>query len=175
MGQRVSKAELAVIIGRDERTLSRWQRDGMPVAEFGTGRGNENFYDTQAVIEWLLQQAALNGKKESARDRVDRLRGDQIELEMAKALGEVVVLTDLTERYESMLTAAKVELLNTYPENLASDLSARYGIDVDLQLITDPLDAILRELAKYDPDDDDPSDGDPDEPEYPEDAEEDGD
>ncbi|WKV82658.1 terminase small subunit [Pseudomonas sp. B24_DOA] len=63
MGKTVSKADLSEIVGRDERTLTRWQNDGMPVTEFGLGRGNENQYDTEAVIQWLMHQAALNGKK----------------------------------------------------------------------------------------------------------------
>lgn len=63
MGRTVSKADLSEIIGRDERTLTRWQNDGMPVMEFGLGRGNANQYDTEAVIQWLMHQASLNGKK----------------------------------------------------------------------------------------------------------------
>ncbi|MGK8440699.1 terminase small subunit [Ectopseudomonas hydrolytica] len=175
MGRQVSKADLAEIVGRDERTLSRWQREGMPVHEIGLGRGNENQYDTEDVIGWLVQVAALNGKKESVRDRLDRIKGDREELALAKDLEEVVVLGDLLERFESMITVAKVELLNTYTENLAADLSARYGIDVDIQLIREPLETILNELANYDLDDDDPSDGDSDEPDDSEAAEEDGD
>ncbi|UUQ64232.1 terminase small subunit [Pseudomonas fuscovaginae UPB0736] len=116
MGKTVSKLELGEIIGRDERTLSRWQKDGMPVNEFGLGRGNENQYDTQAVIEWLMRQAALNGKKESTRDRLDRLRGDREELALAKDLGEVVVEAEMVERFEAVITAAKIELLNTFPD-----------------------------------------------------------
>ncbi len=34
---RVTKLQLADIVGRDERTLTRWQNDGMPVLEFGLG------------------------------------------------------------------------------------------------------------------------------------------
>lgn len=173
MGRLVSKSDLAEIVGRDERTLSRWQNDGMPFVELGLGRGNENQYDTQHVIEWLVGHAALNGKKESVRDRLDRIKGDREELALAKDLEQVVIAADLIDGYEAMITAAKVELLNTYPENLASDLSARYGVEVDEQLIRDPLETILNELAKYDPDDDAPSDGDFDEPDDPEAAEED--
>lgn len=173
MGKRVSKAELCELVGRDERTLSRWQNDGMPVIELGLGRGNENQYDTEEVIGWLIQVAALNGKKESVRDRLDRIKGDREELALARDLEEVVVAAELIDGFEAVITAAKVELLNTYPENLASDLFARYGVEVDEQLIRDPLEAILRELANYDPDDDDPSDGDPDEPDGSEAAEED--
>ncbi|WP_242672947.1 terminase small subunit [Azotobacter chroococcum] len=172
---RVTKAQLCEIVGRDERTISRWQNSGMPVLEVGLGRGNENEYDTQAVIEWLVQVAQQRGEKESVRDRLDRIKGDREELALAKDLEQVVIAADLIKRFEAMITAAKVELLNTLPDNLASELSARYGVEVDDQLIREPIEAILRKMADYDPDDDAPSDGDSDEPDDPEAAEEDGD
>lgn len=171
---RVTKAQLSEIVGRDERTISRWQNSGMPVREVGLGRGNENEYDTVAVIEWLVKVAQQRGAKESARDRLDRIKGDREELALAKDLEELVVAADLINGFEAMLTAAKVELLNTLPDNLASELSARYGVEVDDQLIREPIEAILRKMADYDPDDDAPSDGDPDEPDDPSSAEEDG-
>ncbi|PMY63140.1 MULTISPECIES: terminase small subunit [Pseudomonas] len=172
MGMTVSKVELGEIVGRDERTLSRWQKEGMPVIEFGVGRGNENQYDTQAVIEWLMRQAALNGKKESTRDRLDRLRGDREELALAKDLGEVVIEAEMVERFEAVITAAKIELLNTFPDELAATLSAQYGVQVDDQLIRDPIESILRRLSAYDEGDD--LAGDPDEPDDEEGSEEDG-
>ena len=101
MGKTVSKADLSEIVGRDERTLTRWQNDGMPVIEFGLGRGNENQYDTEAVIQWLMHQASLNGKKESSRDRLDRVRANREELALAKDLGEVVIAADLVEHFRS--------------------------------------------------------------------------
>lgn len=171
---RVTKAQLSDIVGRDERTISRWQNSGMPVLEVGLGRGNENEYDTVAVIEWLVQVAQQRGEKESARDRLDRIKGDREELALAKDLEELVVAADLINGFEAMLTAAKVELLHTLPDTLASELSARYGVEVDDQLIREPIEAILRKMADYDPDDDAPSDGDPDEPDDPPSAEEDG-
>lgn len=172
---RVTKAQLCEVVGRDERTISRWQNEGMPVLEVGLGRGNENQYDTRAVIEWLVQIAQQRGEKESARDRLDRIRANREELAFAKELGEVVVAADLIEGFEAMITAAKVELLNTLPDNLASELSARYGVEVDDQLIREPIEAILRKMADYDPDDDIEPDGDPDEPDDPPATEEDGD
>ncbi|KTC34943.1 DNA packaging protein [Pseudomonas sp. ABAC61] len=173
MGKTVSKLELAEIVGRDERTLSRWQNEGMPVNEFGVGRGNENQYDTQAVIEWLMRQAALNGKKESTRDRLDRIRGDREELALAKDLGEVVIEAEIVQRFEAVITAAKIELLNTFPDELAATLSARYGVEVDDQLVREPIELILRRLSAYEDDGD--LDGDLDQPDDTEGAEEDGD
>ena len=172
MGKTVSKLELGEIIGRDERTLSRWQKDGMPVIEFGVGRGNENQYDTQVVIEWLMRQAALNGKKESTRDRLDRLRGDREEIALARELGEVVIEAEMVERFEAVITAAKIELLNTLPDELAATLSAKYSVQVDDQLIREPIESILRRLSAYDEDDD--LAGDSDESDDEEGSEEDG-
>ncbi|WP_281211633.1 terminase small subunit [Pseudomonas fulva] len=172
MGKTVTKLELSEIVGRDERTLSRWQKDGMPVIEFGVGRGNENQYDTQLVIDWLMRQAALNGKKESTRDRLDRIRGDREELALAKDLGEVVIEADLVQRFEAVITAAKIELLNTLPDELAEMLSARYGVQIDDQLIRQPIESILRRLSAYDEDED--LAGDSDEPDDAEGSEEDG-
>jgi hypothetical protein len=85
----------------------------------------------------------------------------------------VVIAADLVERFEAMITSAKVELLNTFPDALASELSARYGIEVDDQLIREPIESILRRLSEYD-DDDTQSAGDPDEPDDPEGFEEGG-
>jgi hypothetical protein len=121
-----------------------------------------------------MQQAALNGKKESSRDRLDRVRANREELALAKDLGEVVIAADLIGRFEAMITAAKIELLNSFPDELAEQLSARYGVEVDERLIADPIETILRRLSDYDKDDAQ-SDGDSDEPDDPEGLEKDGD
>lgn len=161
---RVTKAQLCEIVCRDERTISRWQNNGMPVLEVGLGRGNENEYDTGAVIEWLVQLAQQRGEKETARDRLDRIKADREELALARELGELVVAEELIQGFEAMITAAKVEFLNTLPDNLASELSARYGVEIDDQLIREPIEAILRKLSEYDPGEFTPEDGDPDGP-----------
>lgn len=176
MGRKVSKAELSEILGRDERTLTRWQDDGMPVEEYGVGRGNENQYDTEVVIQWLMQRALVNGRKETARDRFERARAAREELALAKDLEEVVVAADLIQRFETMITAVKVELINTLPDQLAADLSARYGVEIDDELIREPIAEVLGNMAKYDPDDDDaPHDGDSERPDDAPFAEEDDD
>jgi len=174
MGLKVNKRELAEIIGVSERSLTEWQGQGMPI-EVSAGRGSSNQYDTATIINWMIERAKAGSARESARDRLDRVKADREELALAKDLEQVVIAADLIERFEAMITAAKVELLNTLPDNLASDLSARYGVEVDDQLIREPIEAILRKMADYDPDDDAPSDGDSDEPDDPEAAEEDGD
>ncbi|MCM2317890.1 MAG: terminase small subunit [Pseudomonas sp.] len=161
---RVTKAQLCEIVCRDERTISRWQNSGMPVLEVGLGRGNENEYETGAVIEWMVQIAQQRGEKESARERLDRIKADREELAFAKELGEVVIAEEFIQGFEAMVTAAKVEFLSTLPDNLASELSARYGVEIDEQLIREPIEAILRKMSEYDPGEFSPADDDPDGP-----------
>lgn len=100
------------------------------------------------------------------------MRGDDLEVELAKKLGQVVLEADMVERFEAVITAAKIELLNTFPDELAATLSAQYGVQVDDQMIRDPIESILRRLSAYDEDDE--LAGDPDEPDDEEGFEEDG-
>ena len=49
---RVNKKILAKKLGRSERCLTTWQRDGLPVLEHGR-RGQQNVYDLGAVVAWI--------------------------------------------------------------------------------------------------------------------------
>lgn len=163
MGLKVNKRGLAEIIGVSERSLTEWQGQGMPI-EVSAGRGSSNQYDTATVINWMIERARAGSAKETARDRLDRIKADREELALARELGELVVAEELIQGFEAMITAAKVEFLNTLPDNLASELSARYGVEIDDQLIREPIEAILRKLSEYDPGELTPEDGDPDGP-----------
>lgn len=47
----VNKKELSSIFGVSERTLTQWQKQGLPVEKQG-GRGQSNTYETVDVIKW---------------------------------------------------------------------------------------------------------------------------
>lgn len=51
----VDKKTLADIFGVDERSITTWAKDGMPVHKVG-GRGKSNEYDTVAIIAWHLER-----------------------------------------------------------------------------------------------------------------------
>lgn len=55
MGKTVNKTELSEIIGVSQRTLTTWQKNGMPIAMDGT-RGTENLYDSEEIIQWMIQR-----------------------------------------------------------------------------------------------------------------------
>ena len=107
---------------------------------------------------------AQPGQRESAKERLDRSVAIREEAIHAKDLEEVVVADGTGRCFEAMIVAAKGELLNTLPDQIATDLSARYNIDIDEATYT-RFQSIrcLRNMANYDPDDDPESaDGDTD-------------
>ncbi|WP_263079500.1 terminase small subunit [Endozoicomonas sp. Mp262] len=53
-GQLVNKKQLAEIIGKSERTITTFQKNGLPIQSEGT-RGTANIYNTSDVIDWLIQ------------------------------------------------------------------------------------------------------------------------
>lgn len=54
MGKKVSKQAMAEIFGVSERTLTAWQKQGMPI-QYDGKRGQRNQYDTAECIEWRFQ------------------------------------------------------------------------------------------------------------------------
>ncbi|WP_250589615.1 terminase small subunit [Neisseria subflava] len=85
----VNKRELSEILGITERSLTEWQKEGLPVASFADLRGQANEYDTKAVIGWLIQRELQRLNREKPRDRLDRLKADAIELEIKERTGEL--------------------------------------------------------------------------------------
>ncbi|EOF6033155.1 terminase small subunit, partial [Salmonella enterica] len=68
----MNKKQLAEIFGRDARTITTWQSQGLPMVS-GGGKGVEAFFDTAEAIEWYTERdAAIENEK--LRKEVDDLR-----------------------------------------------------------------------------------------------------
>lgn len=164
MGRIVNKRELAEIFGISERSFTEYQRAGLPFI-VGDGRGHENQYDTGIVYTWLITRAKAGSTTESAKDRLDRLRGDREEIAIAKELGELAPAANFERVWTDHVLAARAELLNM-SDGLATALSARYGINIDAQLICDAVEKSLARLSELNVDDfaesEDPEDDEPD-------------
>ena len=144
----VDKRELSEILGITERSLTEWQKEGLPVASFADLRGQANEYDTKAVIGWLIQRELQRLNREKPRDRLDRLKADAIELEIKERTGELAPAALFERAWADHITAARTEFL-TLPETLASELSAIVGQPIDSELITAHVERALEKLANY--------------------------
>ncbi|RUR51409.1 terminase small subunit [Vreelandella populi] len=144
----LNKRALSELLEVSERTLTDWQQKGMPVA-VSAGRGASNEYSPAEVMAWLLVRAN-DTSRESAKDRLDRLRGDQLEREILKEDGVLVMPDDLDVEYGALVEAARAELLFNMPDALAAELTAIHGEEVDVSVIRRHIEDALTTLSHYD-------------------------
>lgn len=145
---KVNKRALSELLEVSERSLTDWQQKSMPVA-VSAGRGASNEYAPAEVIAWLLNRAN-DTSRESAKDRLDRLRGDQLEREMLKEDEVLVMPEDLKVEYDALVEAARAELLFNMPDALAAELTAILGEEVDVSVIRRHVEDGLTTLSHYD-------------------------
>jgi phage terminase Nu1 subunit (DNA packaging protein) len=141
----VNKKQLAEVFGVSERSFSEYQKDPtFPIKEEG-GRGRSNTYDTAQVFEWLKSRAEGQGK-ETAKERLDRLRGDQAELAIAKEIGELVPAEDVARELDDVVSAIRSSQMfgNT---KLKKELDTVYSLDIDIEILNDHSREILTDLS----------------------------
>jgi len=85
----------------------------------------------------------------------ERVLTEQVErelkqYELAEKKGQLVNVEHLEAELVQMFMAFKTELL-ARDDKLKTELDALHGIDVDAQLLEDHTNAILQQLARYDP------------------------
>ncbi len=146
MGKRVNKRELAEIFGISERSFTAYQKDlSFPIARAG-GRGQANEYDTQDVHEWLMDRAVNGARRESARERLERIKGDREELGLAKDLEELVPAALVGARLEQVVLSIRTGVLTGNPK-LKTEIDTLYDIDLDIELLNEHSRSILRQLV----------------------------
>ncbi|WP_157959211.1 terminase small subunit [Marinomonas shanghaiensis] len=143
MGKKVQKKELADILGVTEKTLTTWQKNGMPIEIVG-GRGQRNTYDTEDVIEWLVTQRMMKagvgqGKEVSnAYDleietaRLKHWQATEKEISVREEAKQLIRRPDIEFKLGQIITSAKSGLMN-----LAPRLSQRLGLTKEQKAIVE--------------------------------------
>lgn len=147
MGKIVNKRELAQIQGVSERTLTEWQREGLPMV-VNAGRGASNQYDTAAVIAWRIAREINGAQKESPKDRLDRLRGDQIERQMAVDARELIPSAEIEPALGQFIADA-VALMTSLPDKYAPLLGEVAGPDAIHALLEEMIEELRQQLGAY--------------------------
>ncbi len=150
----VNKRELSDILGISERSLTEWQKAGLPVVGYADNRGQANEYDTKEVIAWMIAREVANYVQEKPRDRLDRLKADAIELDIKERTGELAPTALFERAWGDHILAARTEFL-TMPDTLATELSAIVGKEIDPDIIAAHINKALEKLANYGAEDDD--------------------
>jgi terminase small subunit / prophage DNA-packing protein len=149
MGKQVNKRELAETIGVSERTFSEWQKDSSFPMEVHGGRGAENTYDISKVIRWMIDREVTRRAGESPRDRLDRVKADMVEIDLAERLGQLAPASLFERAWVDHIVAARTELMSM-PLRLAGEIQALHGIAVDPDLIQSRVEEALAKLETFD-------------------------
>lgn len=147
MGKIVNKAQLEEIIGVSQRSLTEWQKEpGFPI-EVDAGRGASNQYDTQKVIEWMIQRAVGGQKKESTTERLNRVRAEREELGLAQEIGRLIPAKETEELLTRVATAIRSNVMSGN-SRLKLELDTLYETDIDITVLHDHSRGILTSLAE---------------------------
>ncbi len=149
MGKIVNKIQLAEIVGVSERSLTEWQKEpGFPI-EVDAGRGSSNQYDTQRVIEWMIQRAVGGQKKESTTERLNRVRAEREELALAQEIGLLIPAAETEELLTRVTTAIRSNMMSGNSK-LKLELDTLYDTSIDIAVLHDHTREILTHLAELD-------------------------
>ena len=148
----VNKSKLSVLVGVSEETLTRWQRLELPVI-YRAERGYSNKYETADVIAWIIEHKVGKVRDETPKDRLTRLQGDKVELEITEKLNNLVPANEVKPVWDAMVASARA-YLQPQAERLAQLLEATEGLDEKRNLLAEEFDDILRHLAEYEPPED---------------------
>lgn len=133
MGKMISKKDLADLIGKSERWITKLIEQGLPVAG-GGGRGVAVQIDSQAAIEWLILQEVRRemgdeGEDEdglssaSTEDRLlKRARREKLQLEIDQVRGRLIP-NETFVNLNTSIAAVYATQLDALPSRCAADLA----------------------------------------------------
>lgn len=146
----VDTKHLAEFFGVTEKTINVWAREGMPALVLGEGgRGNKNEYDSKAVIDWYTSRLTSKPENENPRDRLDRLKGDEIEIKIAEKLQHLVLASDIESKYIEKNIRTRSEFLKI-PLIIKEKVLLDHGVEIDYLEIKKIIEQILNEISKSD-------------------------
>lgn len=145
----VNQDQLAKILGLNRKTITFWQREGLPVA-LETENGLANQYDTEAVIAWYVAREVAKAAHESEKDRLARLQGDKLEMELAQMRGTLIPADQIEPAWAAQVLACR-QLLLALPARLVPLLVGMHEPDPLRELLAEQIEGALTKLAKYEP------------------------
>lgn len=133
MGKTISKKDLADLLGKSERWVSKLIEEGLPT-QGGGGRGVAVQIDSQAAIEWLIlrevrreigdegdDEEGLNST--STEDRLlKRARREKLQLEIDQVRGRLIPNETFVDLMTS-IAAVYATQLDSLPSRCAADLA----------------------------------------------------
>ena len=159
MGKIVNQSELIEILNVSDRTIWRWQKDGMPVKSTGSN-GACNEYDTRVVIDWMVQREinrrVVNGEDgqrydlDGERARLTYHQANIASLDEQVREGKLIPADVVENRWIGFVLAFKAKV-RSIPVKSAHQFISLTDLNQIQDCLIKNLDEALAELADYDP------------------------
>ena len=120
---------------------------------YHAGRGGSNQYDTAQVIAWMIERRVGKVEDETPKDRLSRLQGDRVEIEIAEKLDNLVPVNEVKPVWDAMVASARA-YLQPQADRIAQLVEATEGSEAKRDLLAEEFNDILRHLAEYEPPED---------------------
>lgn len=157
----VNKRELSEILGKSRRTLTEWQKYGLPIENDGT-RGNENLYNVPDVIEWMIQRAvdgrlrAVENREgecydyDTERARLTHHQANKARLDESILRGNLIPGEVVERVWTDIVSAFRAHIL-LIPDKAAAAVIEASDLNETQAILKDHVYEALTELAKYEP------------------------
>ncbi|MDP2196821.1 MAG: terminase small subunit [Rhodocyclaceae bacterium] len=142
----IGQGEIAAIFGVSTRTITEWQAAGMPVALQG-GPGVPGEYDATACIRWHVEREVRKVQGDNPKDRLARLQGDQLEMDLAERRGKLIEAGAVEPMMRAAIVSARERIRNE-PARLATALEGKDKAEREA-LLRDLLDETLTKLSHW--------------------------
>jgi phage terminase Nu1 subunit (DNA packaging protein) len=145
----VNKKALAETLGVSERSLTHWQKAGMPIKREGA-YGAENEYSTADVVRWMVQREAAKIRQgESARDVLARRQTEEIEERLKVTRGQAIQACEIKPAWVARVVASR-QALRDMVADIVPALAQLDGPDAMRDLLEEAIDEALRHVATCD-------------------------
>lgn len=150
MGEIVNKQRLEAILGRDHKTVLKWQKEGMPFIP-ASGRGKANTYDTEAVIDWLIaKEKDKDGAFTRAKLRLIEAQAEMAELDVLEKKELLIPLDKMQHLWAGVLASCRARILSI-PSRLAPVIATHRDPKKIEKVLKEACDEALTDLANHDP------------------------
>jgi len=152
----VNKKELSDILGITERSLTTWQKNGLPIAVDG-GRGAHNQYDTKDVIQWMIRREIskltvnTDGTAhdyDEERSRLTFHQANKASLEEDVLRGLLIPSETVSSVWGDMISAFRAKILSV-PTKTAHLMLAVDKLSDAEDILKDIVFEALTELSEY--------------------------
>ena len=148
---------IADVLGVSAKTVVQWQEAGMPVLERGRP-GVPSIYESADCVRWCIDREVTKAVGEKPKDRLDRVRAEAIEMDMAVKRGQLIAADAIEPRMRAAIVSAR-ELLSQERSKLARDLQGKTVAQAE-EIIRVVHDAFLIAMSRWNQDDDAEGEGD---------------